>query len=65
VGNWASQIDAQGKTTGYSYDANYGIDAVSDAAASNPLSEDLTLNAVGNVTGLTERISATDPPLSR
>jgi YD repeat-containing protein len=40
------------------FDQNYGIDAVSDAAPSNPLSEDVTLNAVGNVTGLTERTSA-------
>lgn len=40
------------------YDANYGIDKVSDSATSNPLSEDFTLNPVGNVIGLTERTTA-------
>jgi len=40
------------------YDLNYGIDSVSDSAASNPLFEDFTLNAVGNIVGLTERTGA-------
>ena len=41
------------------YDANYAIDKVSDSATSNPISEDFTVNAVGNLTGLTEATSAT------
>ena len=48
-----------GRVLTKAYDQNYGIDAVSDSAASNPLFQDMTLNAVGNLTGLTERTSAT------
>jgi RHS repeat-associated protein len=40
------------------YDANYGIDKVSDAATGG-LSEDFTLNVVGNITGLVERTTGT------
>jgi RHS repeat-associated protein len=43
------------------YDQNYGIDSVIDSAASNPLSEDFTLNAVGSVTGLSENTGAPTP----
>ena len=42
-----------------SYDLNYGIDKVNDNASSNPISEDYTLDPVGNVTGLSEKTSAT------
>jgi RHS repeat-associated protein len=40
------------------FDADYGIDKVSDNAATNPLSEDYSLDAVGNVTGVTEQLTA-------
>jgi RHS repeat-associated protein len=40
------------------YDQNYNIDSVVDSATNNPLSEDFTVNAVGIVTGLTERTGA-------
>jgi RHS repeat-associated protein len=46
-----------GRTLSKAYDQNYGIDAVSDSSAVG-LSQDFTLNAVGNLTGLDERISA-------
>jgi RHS repeat-associated protein len=48
-----------GRVLTKAYDQNYAIDAVSDSAASNPLSLDLSVNSVGNVTGLTERTGAT------
>jgi len=44
-----------GRVLTRAFDQNYGIDRVSDSAASNPLSEDFTLNLVGSVTGLTEQ----------
>lgn len=37
------------------YDGNYGIDKVSDSAASNPFSEDYTLDNAGHVTQVVER----------
>jgi RHS repeat-associated protein len=48
-----------GRRLSKNYDLNYGIDAVSDNAAGNPLSADFTLNALGNITGLSERTGAT------
>lgn len=48
-----------GRVLTKAYDLNYNIDKVSDAAASNPLSADFSLNAVGAITGLIERTSAT------
>lgn len=47
-----------GRVVTKAYDANYGIDKVSDAATGG-ISEDFTLNVVGNVTGLVERTTAT------
>jgi RHS repeat-associated protein len=41
------------------YDQNYAPDLISDSASSNPLNLDLSVNSVGNITGLTERTSAT------
>ena len=43
-----------GRVLTKAYDQNYGIDKVSDSGT-NGLSEDFTLNAVGNVTTLAER----------
>ena len=48
-----------GRVLTKAYDQNYGIDSVSDSAATNPLSQDFTLDVQGNVTGLTERTNAT------
>jgi RHS repeat-associated protein len=48
-----------GRSLTKSYDFNYGIDRVADSATSNPLSEDFTLDPAGNISGLTERTSAT------
>lgn len=47
-----------GRVVTKAYDQNYGIDKVSDAATGG-ISEDFTLNVVGNVTGLVERTTAT------
>ena len=46
------------------YDGNYDIDKVSDSAASNPISEDFTVDTAGRITALSERTS-TATPLSR
>jgi RHS repeat-associated protein len=43
-----------GRTLDRSYDANYGIDAVTDSAVDG-VDLDYTLDAIGNVTGLAER----------
>jgi RHS repeat-associated protein len=47
-----------GRVLTKSYDQNYGIDSVIDSSGSG-LSQDLSVNAVGNVVGLTERTGAT------
>jgi RHS repeat-associated protein len=47
-----------GRSLTKTFDQNYGIDLVSDSDATG-LREDFTLNAVGNVTTLTERVTAT------
>jgi RHS repeat-associated protein len=47
-----------GRVVTKAYDQNYGIDKVSDAATGG-ISEDFTLDVVGNVTGLVERTTAT------
>jgi RHS repeat-associated protein len=44
-----------------SYDQNYDIDSVIDSAVNNPLSEDFTVNAVGDITGLTENTGVPTP----
>ncbi len=44
-----------GRALTKAYDRNYAVDSVTDSASSNPLSQDFTVNSVGNVTGLTER----------
>jgi RHS repeat-associated protein len=46
-----------GRVLTKAYDKNYGVDIVSDSVTGG-LSEDLTLNSVGAVTGLAERVSA-------
>ncbi|WP_162140742.1 RHS repeat-associated core domain-containing protein [Arenimonas oryziterrae] len=43
-----------GRVMTKAYDQNYGIDKVSDSGVDG-LSEDFTLNAVGNITGVVER----------
>jgi RHS repeat-associated protein len=47
-----------GRSLTKTVDQNYGIDLVSDSVATG-LREDFTLNSVGNVTALTERVTAT------
>jgi RHS repeat-associated protein len=48
-----------GRVLSKAYDASYNIDQVSDSAASNPLSQDFGVDAVGRITSLTERTTAT------
>jgi RHS repeat-associated protein len=47
-----------GRTLTKAYDANYNIDKVSDSVASNPISQDFTVDAAGRITGLTEQTTA-------
>ena len=50
---------SNGRVLTKAYDANYGIDQVSDSAGSNPMSRDFSLDAAGRITGLSERTTAT------
>jgi RHS repeat-associated protein len=47
-----------GRSLTKAYDQNYRIASVADSVGSNPLSQVFTLNAVGDLTGLTERTGA-------
>lgn len=57
-GPLASMTFGNGRILTRVFDKNYGIDLVSDSAASG-VRQDFSLNAAGNLTGLTERTSAT------